>query len=58
VQIAAGYHSGAIDEAGFLYLWGSGSFGELLKPKKIFLDCQIQSLCIRGFFGLALSTKS
>jgi len=27
VVIAAGYHSGAIDIEGNLYIWGSGSFG-------------------------------
>ena len=33
--IAAGYHSGALNYEGSLFIWGSGSFGELLKPKKI-----------------------
>ena len=56
VTIAAGYHSGALDSQGNLYIWGSGSFGELLKPKKIVLPVPVDQLFIRGFFGAVAST--
>jgi alpha-tubulin suppressor-like RCC1 family protein len=55
--IAAGYHSGALDRDGHLYIWGSGSFGELLKPKKISLATPLDKLFIRGFFGVAISSR-
>jgi X-linked retinitis pigmentosa GTPase regulator len=32
VKIAAGSHSAAVTTDGDLYIWGSGSFGELLQP--------------------------
>ena len=44
--MTAGYHSGAIDEFGNMYIWGSGSFGELLKPKKIILSVPIKDISI------------
>lgn len=56
--MTAGYHSGAIDEFGNMYIWGSGSFGELLKPKKIILSVPIKDISIRGFFGLAIGETS
>jgi X-linked retinitis pigmentosa GTPase regulator len=55
VSIAAGYHSGAVDADGNLYIWGSGSFGELLRPKKILLPTPINQIFIRGFFGVAVA---
>lgn len=55
--IAAGYHSGALNSEGSLFIWGSGSFGELLKPKKILLQHPLDQIYIRGFFGIAVSTK-
>lgn len=55
--ISAGYHSGALDADGSLYIWGSGSFGELLKPKKIVLPTPLDKIFIRGFFGVALSSR-
>ena len=55
--IAAGYHSGAIGADGALHIWGSGSFGELLKPKKIVLENPLDQLFIRGFFGVAVSSR-
>lgn len=55
--ISAGYHSGAIDSEGSLYLWGSGSFGELLKPKKIVLEVPLDKIFIRGFFGIGVSSS-
>jgi X-linked retinitis pigmentosa GTPase regulator len=58
VCIAAGYHSGAVDADGNLYIWGSGSFGELLKPKKIVMPSPINQVFIRGFFGVAVSNKN
>lgn len=57
VSIAAGYHSGAFDSEGNLYIWGSGSFGELLKPKKIVLPTAVDLIFIRGFFGVAVSSN-
>ena len=55
VSIHAGNHSAAITEKGDLYLWGSGTFGELLFPLKIndinqkFVDVSL------GFgFGIAV----
>lgn len=38
-----------------LFLWGSGSFGELLRPKKFIINYPLSSLQIRGFFGVAVS---
>ena len=58
VKVTAGYHSGAIDRFGNLYIWGSGSFGELLKPKKFVLPVPIKDIAIRGFFGLAIGQNS
>ena len=57
MSIAAGYHSGALDNEGNLYVWGSGSFGELLKPKKIVLPTPVDQIFIRGFFGVAVSSN-
>lgn len=54
-NIAAGYHSGAIDSLGYLHLWGSGTFGELLRPKRFSLGFNVHELHIHGFFGLAIS---
>jgi X-linked retinitis pigmentosa GTPase regulator len=56
-MVAAGYHSGAIDSNGNLYIWGSGSFGEFLKPKKISLPTPVNYIFIRGFFGVAAETN-
>jgi X-linked retinitis pigmentosa GTPase regulator len=53
LQVSAGYHSGAIDENGDLYLWGSGSFGEILRPKKFVLSAPVRYVSIGGFFGVA-----
>ena len=58
IKVTAGYHSGAIDRYGNLYLWGSGSFGEFLKPKKYVLPIPIKDIAIRGFFGLAIGQNS
>ncbi len=58
VKVTAGYHSGAIDKFGSLYIWGSGSFGELLRPKKFVLSIPIQDIAIRGFFGIAIGHTS
>lgn len=58
VKITAGYHSGAIDQSGNIYIWGSGSFGEYLKPKKFVLSVPIRDISIRGFFGLAIGHNS
>lgn len=52
--ITAGYHSGALDYNGNLYLWGSGSFGEYLRPKKYNLGVSLNQISITGFFGLAM----
>jgi alpha-tubulin suppressor-like RCC1 family protein len=41
-----------------LYIWGSGSFGELLKPKKYVLSIAIRDVAIRGFFGVAIGHTS
>ena len=57
MAIAAGYHSGALDSEGNLYIWGSGSFGELLKPKKFVLPSGVDQIYIRGFYGVAVSSK-
>jgi hypothetical protein len=38
-----------------LFLWGSGSFGELLRPKKFIINCPLTLLQIKGFFGIAIS---
>ena len=57
VAISAGYHSGAIDQEGNLYIWGSGTFGELLRPKKFVLEYPVDEIYIRGFYGVAISNK-
>ena len=31
-KVAAGHHSAAINDKGELFLWGTGTFGELLFP--------------------------
>ena len=56
-MIAAGYHSGALDAEGSLFIWGSGSFGELLKPRKIILETPLDKIFIRGFFGVGISSR-
>jgi X-linked retinitis pigmentosa GTPase regulator len=58
VTISAGYHSGAVDKFGNLYIWGSGSFGEYLKPRKYVMQVPIRDVCIRGFFGVALGESA
>lgn len=55
MQVEAGYHSAAINAMCELYLWGSGSFGELLRPRKFVVDCPLSNLVVRGFFGMAMS---
>lgn len=55
VKVTAGYHSGALDKYGNIYVWGSGSFGEYLRPKKFVLETPIRDISIRGFFGIAVS---
>ena len=58
VKVSAGYHSGAIDFSGNLYIWGSGSFGQFIRPQKYVLSVPIRDLAIRGFFGLAIGHNS
>ena len=58
VKVAAGTHSAAISDQGELFIWGSGEFGEFLKPKKVRkLPAPIRSLDIGGKFGAALDTQ-
>lgn len=58
MKVTAGYHSGAIDKFGNLFIWGSGSFGEFLRPKKFVLSVPIKDIAIRGFFGIAIGNTS
>ncbi len=54
VSISAGYHSAALDYYGNLFIWGSGSFGEFLRPKKFSTGVSLKQVSIRGFFGMAI----
>ena len=57
-KVAAGHHSAAISDQGELFVWGSGAFGEFLKPKKVRkLPAPIRNLALGGAFGAALDTQ-
>lgn len=38
VKVAAGQFSGAVTSSNELLIWGTGDFGILAQPQKIFLD--------------------
>ena len=57
-QISCSHHSGALTDNGDLYIWGTGCFGEFLKPVNFFENkariCQFQ---IGGLYGVAIDEK-
>lgn len=55
MKIACGHHSAAISDAGVLYVWGTGVFGEYTAPVKFSRsDAAFQDVDIGGFFGAAI----
>jgi alpha-tubulin suppressor-like RCC1 family protein len=57
VKVESGYHSGALNDKGDLFLWGSGTFGEYLRPTKVKKPYPFIDLSIGGFFGAAIDNK-
>ena len=58
IQIAANMHSGAINEFGELFLWGSGVFGTYQQPQKILIiSNKVQDLKMGHSFGVAVDAK-
>jgi len=57
VKVESGYHSGALNDKGDLFLWGSGTFGEYLRPTRIKKPYPFIDLSIGGFFGAAIDNK-
>ena len=55
-KIAAGQHSAAISEAGDLYIWGAGPFGELLHPHKVTVEKNtiVSEVSVGDGFGCVL----
>ncbi|OMJ71844.1 hypothetical protein SteCoe_29854 [Stentor coeruleus] len=54
IKISCGYCTGAICENGFLYLWGSGTFGEYLVPYKVHLPSRVKDLSIGSTFAVVV----
>lgn len=53
-KVACGYCTAAICENGFLYLWGSGTFGEYLAPYKVHLPTRVKDVSIGSTFAVVV----
>ena len=54
-KVACGHHTAAITRTGDLYVWGTGSFGEFLTPKKFgTFNERLVNASIGGSFGTVL----
>lgn len=52
LKIACGYHSAAVSDAGELFVWGSGTFGEYLTPHKMYFQDKVKDVSIGGTFSV------
>jgi len=58
-KVACGHHSGAVSEQGELYLWGTGTFGELLTPQLVSnAAAKFVDVCVGGSFGAAVDSEN
>lgn len=60
VAIGAGSHSGALNSAGELFLFGTGAFGQYLVPIKVNdkTETQFIGLHIGNNFGFAIDSSN
>jgi alpha-tubulin suppressor-like RCC1 family protein len=54
IKVSCGHHSAALSSEGDVYIWGTGIFGEIRKPRLINTLPKIQDVNIGGCFGVAL----
>lgn len=54
MKVSCGHHSAALSSGGDVYIWGTGIFGEIRRPKMITALPKIQDVNIGGCFGIAL----
>ena len=52
-KVSAEHHSACLTDAGCLYIWGTGIFGEWLSPK-LMTGISAKDVCIGGCFGTAV----
>lgn len=58
-KVACGHHSGAVSEQGELYLWGTGTFGELLTPQLVSnAAAKFVDVSVGGSFGAAVDSEN
>ncbi|OMJ68501.1 hypothetical protein SteCoe_34024 [Stentor coeruleus] len=53
-KIACGYHTAAICDKGYLYVWGSGTFGEHLSPFKLHFNSRVKDVSVGSTFTVAV----
>lgn len=53
-KIACGYHTAAICDKGYLYVWGSGTFGEHLSPFKLHFNSRVKDISVGSTFTVAV----
>jgi X-linked retinitis pigmentosa GTPase regulator len=57
-KIAASSHSAAVSKHGELFVWGTGTFGEFLEPKKFLsLEQEVTEVSLGFHFGIAIDKK-
>jgi len=56
-KVACGHHTAAVTEAGELFIWGSGVFGEFISPQKQSISATIRDISVGGGFGAALDSS-
>ena len=54
-KISAGHHTAALSFEGELFFWGTGVFGQILKPQRItHMNSKVTDISVGESFGLAL----